>query len=126
MHEPDNKRAIDREMAALFAAADAPTEAHAQFVKGVLRRIRWREQVRWLILGSSVLIAIVLAAPILWEFNNFWAGIDLSAIEELRAQLNQIAASATAFVRSAVRSVTFLAAATLAVVIVPLLRWLAD
>ena len=126
MHEPDSKRAIDREMAALFSSTNVPPDTNDQFVTGVMKRIRRRERMRRVVLAGSALIAAAIAIPVLWDFGTVWGGIDLSVLDSLRTWLNQLAAYTDDFFRSTARSVTFLTAAIVAVAVVPLLRWLAD
>ena len=126
MKKADKQRAADRKLAALFAATSAPPERYALFVESVLGRIRRRERLRWLILGGCGLIAAVFAIPALWELGVTASSTYISTLEGLRVWLDQAPAIAADFLRSAVRSVTFWAAATLAITIVPLLRWLAD
>ena len=126
MHATDGNRMHDRELAALFAAAEAPPEADELFVAGVMKQIRARERTRWLVLGGSALIASVFAIPALWDFLAAWQGIDMSLLQELGGRLDQAGTALIGFLQKAVRSVTFLTAAVLAVMIGPLLRWLAD
>ena len=126
MKKTDKQRAADRKLAALFAATSAPPERDAPFVESVLGRIRRRERIRWLILGGCGLIAAVFAIPALWELGATVSSVDMSMLDELSVWLYQAPAIAADFLRSATRSVTFWVAATLAITIVPLLRWLAD
>jgi len=126
MQDPDAKRDIDREMAALFAGAEAPPEADDQFVAGVISRIRRRERMRWWVLGGAALIASVIALPAVWELLTAWGAAEVNLLADLNNLLVQAGAQITAFMRTAVRSVTFLTATALAITIIPLLRWLAD
>ena len=126
MKKVDKQRAADRKLAALFAATGTPPERDALFVESVHTRIRRRERLRWLILGGCGLIAAVFAISSLWELGATVSSTYISALEGLRAWSDQAPAIAADFLRSAARSVTFWAAATLAITIVPLLRWLAD
>ena len=126
MKKVDKQRAADRKLAALFAATGTPPERDALFVESVHTRIRRRERLRWLILGGCGLIAAVFAISSLWELGATASSTYISTLEELRVWLDQAPAIAADFLRSAARSVTFWAAATLAITIVPLLRWLAD
>ena len=126
MHDPDPNGDIDREMAALFNRSDAPPESDEQFVAGVITRIRRRERMRWWILGGSALIASVFGLPAIWELLAAWNGVDPNLLDGLSGRLDQAVALTTEFLSTAVRSITFLTAAALAVTIVPLLRWLAD
>lgn len=126
MHDPDPNGDIDREMAALFNKSDAPPESDEQFVAGVITRIRRRERMRWWVLGGSALIASVFGLPAFWELLAAWNGVDPSVLNSLSAQLKHAVSLTGDFLSTAVRSVTFLTGAALAVTIVPLLRWLAD
>ena len=126
MHGSDNEQARDHELAVLFAETVAASEQDAQFVRGVMKRIRRQERIRWLVLGGCGLIAAILAAPALWKIGAAIGGIDMSVMDALPAWLGEATDLAADYLRSAVRSITFLAAATLTIVILPLLRWLAD
>ena len=126
MHDPDTNRDIDREMAALFAAAEAPPESDEQFVAGVVTRIRRRERMRWWVLGGSALIASVFGLPAFWELLASWNGVDPNLLDGLSGRLDQAVSLTTDFLSTAVRSITFLTAAVLAATIFPLLRWLED
>ena len=126
MHDPDPNGDIDREMAALFNRSDAPPESDEQFVAGVITRIRRRERMRWWVLGGSALIASVFGLPAIWELLASWNGVDPSVLNSLSAQLKHAVSLTGDFLSTAVRSVTFLTGAALAITIVPLLRWLAD
>lgn len=126
MQEPDTGRGIDREMAALFAAADAPPESDKQFVAGVITRIRRRERMRWWVLGSAALIACVLGLPALWELLAAWSGVAPNLLDGLGGRVDQAVSLTGDLLSTAVRSITFLTGAALAVIIFPLLRWLAD
>ena len=126
MHDPDPNGDIDREMAALFNRSDAPPEADDQFVAGVITRIRRRERMRWWVLGGSALIASVFGLPAFWELLSAWNGVDPNLLDGLSGRLDQAVALTGEFLSTAVRSITFLTAAALAITIVPLLRWLAD
>ena len=126
MREPGNNQAVDRRLSALFAGADpSPKDGH-EFATRVMKRIRRRERIRWLLLGGSIFVAALLAGPAISEFSGSWAGVDFSMLDGFRTAINEVMAPAGEFLRSAVRSMTFLAAATLAAAIVPLLRWLED
>ena len=126
MHDPDTDRKIDREMAALFAAAEAPPESDDQFVAGVIRQIRRRERMRWWVLGGGALIASVFALPALWELLAAWNGVDMNLLDGLSGRLEQAVAFITDLLQTAARSIPFLTAGVLAATIVPLVRWLAD
>lgn len=126
MHDPDPNGDIDREMAALFNRSDAPPESDEQFVAGVITRIRRRERMRWWVLGGSALIASVFGLPAFWELLSAWNGVDPNLLDGLSGRLDQAVALTGEFLSTAVRSITFLTAAALAITIVPLLRWLAD
>lgn len=126
MHDPDPNGDIDSEMAALFNRSDAPPESDEQFVAGVITRIRRRERMRWWVLGGSALIASVFGLPAFWELLSAWNGVDPNLLDGLSGRLDQAVALTTEFLSTAVRSITFLTAAALAITIVPLLRWLAD
>ena len=126
MQDPDPDRDIDREMAALFNRSAAPPESDEQFVAGVITRIRRRERMRWWVLGGSALIASVFGLPAIWELLASWNAVAPGLLDSLSAQLNQAVSLTTEFLSAAVRSVTFLTGAALAITIVPLLRWLAD
>lgn len=126
MHDPDTNRDIDREIAALFSAADAPPESDEQFVAGVITRIRRRERMRWWVVGGSALIASVFGLPAIWELLTAWNGVAPSLLDGLSGRLDQAISLTGDFLSTAVRSVTFLTGAALAITIVPLLRWLAD
>ena len=126
MHDPDPNGDIDREMAALFNRSDAPPESDEQFVAGVITRIRRRERMRWWVLGGSALIASVFGLPAIWELLASWNGVDPNLLDGLSGRLDQAVALTNEFLSTAVRSVTFLTGAALAITIVPLLRWLAD
>lgn len=126
MHDPDTGREIDREMAALFAGAEAPPESDEQFVTGVITRIRRRERMRWWVLGGAALIASVFALPPAWELLAALNGVDVSLLDGLSGRLDHVVAVITDLLAAATRSIPFLTATALAVAIVPLLRWLAD
>ena len=126
MQDPDPDRDIDREMAALFNRSAAPPESDEQFVAGVITRIRRRERMRWWVLGGSALIASVFGLPAFWELLSAWNGVDPNLLDGLSGRLDQAVALTGEFLSTAVRSITFLTAAALAITIVPLLRWLAD
>jgi len=126
MNEPDPNREIDREMAALFSAAESPPESDEQFVAGVMKQIHRRERMRWWVLGGSALIACVFALPALWELLTAWSGVAPNLLDGLGGQMDQAVTLTGDFLSTAVRSITFLTAAALAVAIFPLLRWLAD
>lgn len=126
MNEPDTGREIDREMAALFSAAETPPESDEQFVAGVMRQIHRRERMRWWVLGGSGLIACVLGLPALWELLAAWSGAAPSLLDGLGGRVDQAVTLTGDFLSTAVRSITFLTGAALAITIVPLLRWLAD
>lgn len=126
MNEPDTGREIDREMAALFSAAETPPESDEQFVAGVMRQIHRRERMRWWVLGGSALIACVLGLPALWELLAAWSNLAPSLLDGLGGRVDQAVTLTGDFLSTAVRSITFLTGAALAITIVPLLRWLAD
>ena len=126
MKKADKQRAADRKLAALFAATSALPERDALFVESVLGRIRRRERLRWLILGGCGLIAAIFAIPALWELGVTVSSVDMSMLDRLSVWLYQAPGIAADLLRSAARSVTFWAAAALAITIAPLLRWLAD
>ena len=126
MNEPDTGREIDREMAALFSAAETPPESDEQFVAGVMRQIHRRERMRWWVLGGSALIACVLGLPALWELLAAWSNLAPSLLDGLGGRVDQAVTLTGDFLSTAVRSITFLTGAALAVTIFPLLRWLAD
>ena len=126
MNEPDTGREIDREMAALFSAAETLPESDEQFVAGVMRQIHRRERMRWWVLGGSALIACVLGLPALWELLAAWSNLAPSLLDGLGGRVDQAVTLTGDFLSTAVRSITFLTGAALAVTIFPLLRWLAD
>ena len=127
MRETDNEQTMNRELSALFAATREPEEQDAsRFVQDVMKRIRRRERTRFLVLSGSAVVLAGLAVPALVAFSSAFGGIDLNVLEEIRAALNQLAASASTYARSAAGTVTLATAAILAVTVVPLLRWLAD
>lgn len=126
MNEPETGREIDREMAALFSAAETPPESDEQFVAGVMKQIHRRERMRWWVLGGAGLIACVFGAPALWELLAAWNGVAPNLLDSLGGQMDQAVTLTGDFLSTAVRSLTFLTGAALAVAIFPLLRWLAD
>ena len=129
MNEPDTGREIDRKMAALFSAAETPPESDEQFVAGVMRQIHRRERMRWWVLGGSALIACVFGLPALWELLTAWSGVApnlLDGLGGLSGRMDQAVSLTGDLLSTAVRSITFLTGAALAVTIFPLLRWLAD
>ena len=126
MNEPDAGREIDREIAALFSAAETTPESDEQFVAGVITRIRRRERMRWWVLGSAGLIACVVGLPAYWELLAAWNGVDPNLLDGLGGRMDQAVTLTGDFLGTAVRSITFLTGAALAVTIFPLLRWLAD
>lgn len=126
MNEPDTGREIDREMAALFSSAETPPESDEQFVTGVMRQIHRRERMRWWVLGGSALIACVLGLPALWELLATWSGAAPNLLDGLGGRVDQAISLSGDLLNTAVRSITFLTGAALAVIIFPLLRWLAD
>lgn len=125
MNEPDTGREIDREMAALFSAAETP-ESDEQFVAGVMRQIHRRERMRWWVLGGSALIACVFGLPALWELLAAWSGAAPNLLDGLGGRMDQAVSLTGDFLGTAVQSITFVTGAALAVTIFPLLRWLAD
>ncbi len=130
MQASDNEHGIDHELAALFAGVAEDPVHDAEFIQGVMKGIRRQQQLRWLVLGGSGLIASVFAAlftlPALLDLGASIGGIASNSLLALPAWFDQATVVATDFFRAALRSVTFLAAATLAIVVIPLLRWLAD
>ncbi|MDE0679387.1 MAG: hypothetical protein OXI11_04105 [Gammaproteobacteria bacterium] len=126
MNEPDTGREIDREMAALFSAAETPPESDEQFVAGVMTQIHRRERMRWWVLGSAALMACVFGVPALWELLAAWSGVAPNLLDGLGGRMDQAVTLTGDLVNTAVRSITFLTGAALAVIIFPLLRWLAD
>ncbi|MYH33387.1 MAG: hypothetical protein F4013_03110 [Gammaproteobacteria bacterium] len=126
MNEPETGREIDREMAALFSAAETPPESDEQFVAGVMKQIHRRERMRWWVLGGSALVACVFALPALWELLTAWSGVAPNLLDGLGGRVDQAVSLTGDFLNTAVRSITFLTGAALAVAIFPLLRWLAD
>ena len=126
MNEPEPGREIDREMAALFSAAETPPESDEQFVAGVMRQIHRRERMRWWVLGGAALIASVFALPAAWELLAAWGGVAPNLLDGLSGRVDRAVSLAGDFLSTAVRSITFLTGAALAVTIFPLLRWLAD
>ncbi|MYA31743.1 MAG: hypothetical protein F4Y31_10980 [Gammaproteobacteria bacterium] len=126
MNEPDTGREIDREMAALFSAAETPPESDEQFVAGVMGQIRRRERMRWWVLGSAALIACVFGLPALWELLAAWSGAAPNLLDGLGGRVDQAVTLTGDLLNTAVRSITFLTGAALALIIFPLLRWLAD
>ena len=126
MHEPENEQAIDREMAALFAAAgDAPGK-DAVFVAGVMKRIRRRAQLRWLALGGGALLAAWVAVPIVGVLEASLGGAEFGVIESTRSIADQLAASRSALFQSLEQYGAFLVAAALAAAAVPVLGLLED
>ena len=126
MNEPDTGRGIDRELAVLFSAAGTPPESDEQFVTGVMKQIHRRERMRWWVLGGAALIASVFGLPALWELLTAWSGVAPNLLDGLGGQVDQAVSLTGNLLGTAVRSITFLTAAALAVAIIPLLRWLAD
>ena len=126
MPDPDTGREIDREMAALFSAAETPPESDEQFVAGVMRQIHRRERMRWWVLSGSALIACVFGLPALWELLVAWSGVAPDLLDGLGGRVDQAVSLTGDWLSTAVRSITFLTAAALAITIFPLLRWLAD
>ncbi len=126
MQDPDTNRDIDREMAALFARSDAPPETDEQFVTGVITQIRRRERMRWWVLGGAGLIACVVGLPAYWELLAAWNGVDPNVLDGLGGRVDQAVSLTGEFLSAAVRSITVLTGAALAITIFPLLRWLAD
>ncbi|MCY4156831.1 MAG: hypothetical protein OXF66_05290 [Gammaproteobacteria bacterium] len=133
MHEIENKRTGDRDLAALFAAADTPPESDPRFVAGVIGHIHLRQRMRLWVLGGSAALALIFALPALWELSSAltewaagWNSMDGSALANFGSWLDQAIALIADFLSKAVRSVTFLTTAILAATILPLLRWLAD
>ena len=126
MNEPDTGREIDRKMAALFSAAETPPESDEQFVAGVMKQIHRRERMRWWVLGGAGLIACVFGLPALWELLAAWSGVAPNLLDGVGGRMDQAVSLSGDLLNTAVRSITFLTGAVLAVTIVPLLRWLAD
>ena len=126
MRKLEKNQANDRELAALFAAAKAPPESDEQFVAGVVRQIHRRERLRWWVLGGSALIASLFGLPAFWDLLAAWNGVDVSLLGGLSGRMDQAVTLIADFLSTAVRSITFLTAAALAITIIPLLRWLAD
>lgn len=126
MRKPEKNQANDRELAALFAATETPPESDEQFVEGVVRQIHRRERMRWWVLGGSALIASLFGLPAFWDLLAAWNGVDVSLLGDLSGRMDQAVTLIADFLSTAVRSITFLTAAALAITIIPLLRWLAD
>lgn len=84
MHKPENERAIDRELAALFAAAGDPPAEDTRFVGEVMKRIRRRERLRWLALTGSAALAAIAAVPVFGALEAAWGGAELSVIGNFR------------------------------------------
>lgn len=126
MREPERNQANNRELTELFAAAEAPPESDERFVAGVIGQIHRRERMRWWVLGGSALVACVFGLPAFWDLLAAWNGVDLSLLDGLSGRMDQGITLIADFLSTAVRSITFLTAAALAITIIPLLRWLAD
>lgn len=126
MQDPDTNRDIDREMAALFAAAEAPPDSDERFVARVITRIRRRERMRFWVLGGSALIACVFGLPAFWELLAAWNSAAPSLLDGLSGRLDQAVSLTGGFLSTAARSIIFLTAAVLMATIFPLLRWLED
>lgn len=126
MNEPDTGREIDREMAALFSVSETPPESDERFVAVVMKQIHRRERMRWWVLGGSALIACVFGLPALWELLSAWGGVAPNLLDGLGGRMDQAVSLSADLLNTAVRSITFVTAAALAVTIFPLLRWLAD
>lgn len=126
MHEPENEQAIDRRMAALFAAAGDPPDRDARFVAGVMKRVRRREQLRSLALGGFALLATLVAAPLFGVLEASLGGAEFGVIESIRSIADQMAASRSALIQSLEQYAVFLAAAALAAIAVPVLGLLED
>ena len=126
MQDPDTNRDIDREMAALFAAAEAPPDSDERFVARVITRIRRRERMRFWVLGGSALIACVFGLPAFWELLSAWNSAAPSLLDGLSGRLDQAVSLIGGFLSTAARSIIFLTAAVLMATIFPLLRWLED
>ena len=126
MHKPENERAIDRELTALFAAAGDPPAEDTRFVGDVMKRIRRREQRRWLALAGSAVLAAIAAVPVFGALEAAWNGAEPGVIGNFQAIVIQLAESLSTFVQTMGRYTTFLAAAALAAIAVPLLGLLED
>ena len=126
MHEPENEQAIDRRMAALFAAAGGPPERDARFVADVIKRVRRREQLRSLALGGITLLATLVAVPLFGVLEASVGGAEFGVIESIRSIADQLAASRSALLQSLEQYAVFLAAAALTAVAAPLLGLLED
>ena len=81
---------------------------------------------RWWVLGGAALIASVFALPAAWELLAAWSGVAPNLLDGLGGRMDQAVTLTGDFLSTAVRSITFLTGAALAVAIFPLLRWLAD
>jgi len=133
MRKPDNEPMNDRDLAALFAAAEAPPEPDLRFVARVIAQIRRRERMRLWMLGGSAALALIFALPAFWELSSAlaelaagWSSVDASALDGIGGWLDQSTALIADLLGKAARSITFLTTAALAATILPLLRWLAD
>ena len=126
MHEPENTTASERELTALFAAADAPLEDEARFVAGVMKLIRRRERIRRLVLGGSVPIATMVATFIIRDLDAILSGVGAAAMDGFVGTLDRLAIFTATVLQPADHSATFLAIAVLGTAIVTLFRWLED
>ena len=126
MHGPENTTASERELTALFTAADAPLEDEARFVTGVMKLIRRRERTRRLVLGASVPIATMVATFIVRELDAVLNGVGTAAMDGVVAALDRLAIFAAMVLQPADHSATFLAIAVLGIAVVTLFRWLED
>ena len=126
MHKPENERANDRELAALFAAAGDPPAEDTRFVGEVMKRIRRREQLRWLVLTGSAVLAAIATVPVFGALEAAWGGAELGLIGNFQPIVVQLTESLSTFVQTMGRYTTFLAAAALAAVAVRLFGLLED
>ena len=126
MHKPENERSVDRELAALFAAAGDPPAEDTRFVGEVMKRIRRREQLRWLVLAGSAVLAAIATVPVFGALEAAWGSAELGLIGNLRPIVDQLTESLSTFVQTIGRYGTFLAAAASAAIAVRLFGLLED
>ena len=126
MHGPENTTPNERELTALFAAADAPLEDEARFVAGVMKLIRRRERIRWLVLGGSIPIATMVATFIVRDLDAVLSGVGVTAMDGFVGTLDRLAIFTATVLQPPDHSATFLAVAVLGITVVTLFRWLED
>ena len=110
----------------MFAAAGDPPAEDTRFVGEIMKRIRRREQLRWLVLAGSAVVAAIATVPVFGALEAAWGGAEVGLIGNFQPIVVQLTESLSTFVQTMGRYTTFLAAAALAAVAVRLFGLLED